>query len=103
MKWPKLPTMVMGAGGPIKVRLIKRVTGEAGEPCYGTWEPSTRTIRIERCGLLQHRHKTLFHELMHATMDDAGLCHLLSPDAQETLCDCVASARMAEMRHALGG
>jgi hypothetical protein len=101
MKWPPLPRTVMGAGGPITVRLIKRVKGDAGEDCYGTWEPSTRTIRIERSCRPAHRWRIYWHEWCHSAIDDAGLCHLLTPDAQETLADCIATSRMAELRAGL--
>lgn len=101
IRWPALPTVVQGAGGPIRVRMVKRATGNDGEACWGTWEPSSRTIRLERGASLEHRHRVLFHELTHAAIDDAGLCHLLTAEAQETLCDCISSARMAELRASL--
>lgn len=98
IKWPPLPSLVQGAGGPIRVRMVKRAKGDDGEACWGTWQPSTRTIRIERGANPAHRWKTYWHEWMHSAIDDAGLCHLLSAEAQETLADAVATARMAELR-----
>lgn len=98
--WPPLPRIVGGSRGPITVRIVRRVTGEKGEACWGTWEQGRRTVRIERGARREHQWAVLFHELVHAAVDDAGLCHLLSEDAQETLCDAVATARMAELRGA---
>lgn len=101
LRYPALPKIVHGAGGPIRVRLIKRVATEEGDAAWGTWEPATRTIRLERGAKLEHKWRVLYHETMHAAIDDAGLCHLLTEEAQETLCDAVASSRMAELRASL--
>ena len=101
MKWPPIPKRIMGAGGPITVRMVKRAKGNNGEACWGTWEPSTRIIRLERGCNPAHKYRTLYHELMHATIDDAGLCHLLTAEGQETLCDAAATSRVEELRGSL--
>jgi hypothetical protein len=102
VKWPSLPTVTHGAGGPIRVRLVKRERDDNGKPCWGTWEPSTRTVRLERGAPPEHRWRVYYHECGHAMLDDAGLCHLLSEEGQEAFCDAYASSRMAELRGALG-
>ncbi len=95
-KLPPLPRSVRGAGGVIKVRLVKLPKCEDGADAWGTWEPSTRTIEIERCALLAHQFRVMYHELMHATLSDAGIVNMLSDEAQELLCDAVATSRFAE-------
>lgn len=101
MRWPQIPKRLRGAGGPIRVRLIKRCKGDAGA-AWGTWEAGTRTVRLERGALPQHRWRVLFHELTHAALDDAGVGHLLSAEATEAICDAMATARLQEMRGMLG-
>lgn len=97
MKWPPLPRRLKGAGGPITVRLVKRVRVE-GESCWGSWEPSTRTVRLEKGAPIEHQWRTLHHEWMHAVLHDSGIQELLSEEGQEALCQAIACARIAEMR-----
>lgn len=100
IRWPQIPKRVMGAGGPITVRLAKIAALEDGESCWGTWHDETRTVTICRRAPITHQWRTLFHELVHAALHDAGVRHLLTDDAEETLCECISTARMAEMREA---
>lgn len=102
MKWPPLPKVIHGTGGPIAVRQIKHVRSDDNEACYGTWEAGTRIIRIERGAPIAHRWRTLYHELAHATLDDSGLANLFTHDGNEALCDAIANARIQEMRGTLG-
>ena len=101
MRYPPIPPVLHGAGGPIAVKLVDRPRVD-GEPCWGSWDDGTRTISLERRAKPAHRWRVLFHELVHAAIDDAGLCHLLTPDGQEALCDALSSSRMAELRASLG-
>lgn len=98
MIWPPLPKRLHGTGGPIKVKLVKRSQDEDGDDAWGTWEPSTRTIEIERGAPLEHQYRTLYHEWMHSVLADAGIVNMLSGEAQEMLCDAVGAARVQEMR-----
>ena len=98
VKWPKLPTVTHGAGGPIRVRLVKQPKGSDGALAWGTWEQSRRIIEIQRSAPPEHRHRIYYHECGHAMLDDAGLCHLLTSEGQEAFCDAYASSRMAELR-----
>lgn len=101
-KWPPLPTVMHGAGGPIRVRQVKRVHTDDHMAAWGTWEDGTRTIRIERGAMPQHRWRVLFHEWAHSVLDDSGVGNLFTAGGTETLCDAIATARMAEMRGTLG-
>jgi hypothetical protein len=100
-RWPPIPKRVRGAGGPIIIRTVKRCEGDTGA-AWGTWEPGTRIIRVERGAKPQHKWRVLFHELAHAAIDDAGIAHLLTADGQEAICDATATARIQEMRGELG-
>jgi len=84
------------------VRLIKVVKQDEGLLCWGTWEASTRMIRLERAAPPEHRWRVLYHEWAHAVLDDSGITNLLTPDAVEMLCDAFATARMQELRGVLG-
>ena len=103
--YPKLPKRVRGAGGWIRVISVKRpgeyhdkgFTVTHGEPCWGSWEPSTRTIRVEKGAPRAFQWRVYFHELTHAAIEDAGLHHLLADSSEETLCDALATARTQEM------
>lgn len=101
-RWPKLPTTVQGAGGPIRVRLVKVAALEDKVPCWGVWVPGLRLVKIDRAATKAHQWRVLFHELVHAALHDAGITHLLTDNAEETLADALASARVAEMLAGLG-
>lgn len=99
--WPPLPTLIRGVGGPIKVRRVRRAQVQ-GTPCWGVWDDAKRIITIDRTAKIEHQWRVLFHELMHAALHDAGIENLFDPKGIETLCDCVATARIQEMRGELG-
>ncbi len=101
ISWPAIPTKVEGAGGPITVKRVKRATSDDGQACWGTWQADRRVICLDRYASREHQHRTLFHELMHATLDDAGLAYLLTDQGNEAICDAVATSRMQELRATL--
>lgn len=91
----KIPKTVMGLGGPISIKKVKKMPKVDGKKCVGTWDRDERTIElVDRKVKLMKR--TLYHELFHAAVDDSGLGNLLSPAAEEAFCDMVAMARMVE-------
>lgn len=96
--WPPIPKTVYGAGGPIRVKIGSPVKGEKGDDAWGTWEPSTRTIELEKKATIEHQWRVLGHELMHAMLADSGLVNLLTDEMQEAICDAAGTARIAEMR-----
>lgn len=96
-RWPSLPKTVRAPGGPITVRQVKAVKSD-GQSCWGTWQPDTRVIRIERGAAPQYRWHTYFHELAHAWAHDSGLEELFTHEGIESLCQMLATARIQEMR-----
>lgn len=92
----------MGAGGPIKVKLVDSCKGERGEEAWGTWADDTRTIEICRRATLEHQWRVFGHEMAHAALADSGLVHLLNDESQEALADAFATSRVAEMRGGRG-
>jgi len=96
--YPKLPTRVMGAGGPITIKLRKsRVpTEDPNKEVWGTWDESQREIELDARGALSHQWRVYFHELTHAVLADSGLENLFTDQIVEALCDANATARMRE-------
>lgn len=92
---PALPTTVMGLGGPITVDVADKLTDEDGAHCWGLWLATTRVVRIEKQDR-RHMWATLYHELVHAALDDSGLSNLLTEPQQEGICDAIATARVRE-------
>lgn len=101
--WPALPSVVYGAGGSIAVVEVEQPRGDDGTVASGTWALETRTIEIERGAPQNHKWRTLFHEIMHATLADTGLDNLLNDESQEALCCAVGTARLVEMAGQLTG
>ncbi len=96
VSWPKLPRIIQGAGGPIRVVFARVVKSEDGKPAWGTWEGATRMVRIVQNQPRHHQWRILFHELTHAAIEDAGLDELFSEEGNEALCKALASARVSE-------
>lgn len=99
--WPPVPSLIRGAGGTIKVRRVKKARVE-GTECWGVWDDAKRIITIDKTAAPEHQWRVLFHELTHAALHDAGIENLFDPQGVETLCDCIATARIQEMRGNLG-
>lgn len=97
VKYPPLPASFMAPGGVVAIVVKPAGTVRTEkDDAWGTWEPHTRTVEIDGGAPLRHQWRTLFHEMAHAALDDAGACHLFTDDQQETICDALATARMRE-------
>jgi hypothetical protein len=91
---PEIPDEVHTSVGPITVvwesGLVER------ERCVGKFEWRSRTITLDE-GLAPHSAwATLYHELTHAWLMDAGLV-TMDHEMEERVCDIVAAARVAEL------
>jgi hypothetical protein len=85
-QWPRLPKVVQGIGGPIRVLRPVRLVDDD----WGGWSPEERVIRIRATLSREVAWHTLLHELTHAMVDDSSLP---IPEALvETLCDLNAGA-----------
>lgn len=81
------------------VTIVGKPAGKVRTPeheAWGTWEPHTRTVEIDTSAPMAHQWRTLFHELAHVALDDAGLSHGMHDDLVEAVCDAIATARMRE-------
>lgn len=104
-KWPPIPRSVMGSGGPITVKLVDAIEGDAGKPAvgdnsvtFGIWEGHKRLIRIVKTLDRAFQWSVLFHELVHAALFDSGMTNLMTHENEEALCDLISTSRIAEMR-----
>lgn len=107
-RWPPLPAVVYGAGGPITVALVDAIEPDAGKPAgdnsvtWGIWEGHKRLIRIAKTVDRAFQWSVLYHEMTHAALFDAGVTNLLPAEQEECLADCISTARVAEMRGRMG-
>jgi hypothetical protein len=91
----KVPKKLTGLGGEITVSVESRLKVK-GEKVHGYWNPRTRAIKLSRGNTAYEMEHTLYHEQMHAALDDSGQWNLLTKEGAEALCDLVATMRMRE-------
>ena len=97
MKYPDLPTKIMGMAGPITIRMrTARATIREDKDTWGTWDESTRMIDVDAGATKAHQWRILYHELAHSMLADSGIENMFADNIIETICDAVASARMRE-------
>ena len=99
MTLPPIPDSVPSQLGPIPVTFVAELEARDEELCFGLWDTLTRTIKI-RDGLpINVQWQVLIHEQVHQILFDAGV--KLDEALEEIVCDCLASARVAEMLAAI--
>jgi hypothetical protein len=96
VKYPALPTTVEAPGGTITVILKPTLRHPDGTECWGMFDLANRTIEIATAAPKRHQWRTLYHEWCHAALDDSGISQGMTEAMQETLCECIATARMRE-------
>lgn len=96
MTLPPLPRVVWSPHGDIRVTRPRTLSGDADETVYGEWHQVTRTVRVVARLRRDAAWPVLFHELVHADLDDYGVT--LPHDDVERVCDALALARMAWFR-----
>lgn len=88
----KIPAQVWSQLGPIEVRLVKvpNVDGKEDLDAYGRWDGGKRDIEVgEAC--VSSQMQTLFHEMIHIALWDAGAHNAFTDDAKEVICDAVGT------------
>lgn len=96
-RFPRIPKRLNAPGGVVLVVLKPAGRVRTGESeCWGTWEPHTRTVEIDKSAPIAHQWRTLFHELAHVALDDAGLSNGMPDELVEAVCDAMATHRMRE-------
>lgn len=96
-RYPPIPRLLEAPGGAVTVVLKPAgKVGTGGAECWGTWEPHTRTVELDKSAPPAHQWRVLFHELAHVALDDAGLSNGMNDELVEAVCDAIASQRMRE-------
>ncbi len=96
IRYPRLPKELEGPGGTLTIVLKKDGIRHENTECWGLYEPETRTISLDARAKPRQRWQTLYHELVHAAIIDAGLSNGLADSMHEAICDAIATARMRE-------
>jgi Zn-dependent peptidase ImmA (M78 family) len=99
--WPSLPRRVEIAGGWIRISRPKLI--DAGKN-NADWDDVKRVIRVQRSLTNSAAWKYLFHELVHAWLDDSRMFISISPldEAQEeAICEIISSGLHFRMRREL--
>ena len=93
-RYPPLPKLVQGAGGPIEVAVVAKVSVEAGEDedVLGCFKPTVRRIEVLKELRGDQRWLVFYHELVHAALWDSGVGNAVSMQVQEMICDGVSTA-----------
>ena len=98
-----LPDSLFLPAGVVRVLLVDSIgTPEPNRMILGRFNALTRTVYISKqIESPQQRLKTLHHEVCHIVLIDSGIQNILytvlDPQMIETLCDALATARMAEL------
>ena len=102
---PPLPPCVDTVLGPVPVVIVPKLRAKRKEggkvQLFGRYRALARTIEISAEATPVMQWQTLFHELAHAVLSDAGLHNAFTDEQQEIICDVVATARVAEILAAL--
>ena len=88
----KLPSRVWSQLGDVPVKLEAGMIECANkdEAAYGKWNAVQRFITIDPSACDATQIATLFHEMVHLALWDAGV-KFAHEDAEETICDAIGS------------
>lgn len=88
----KIPAFVWSQLGQIPVQLKPLpATDPKDDADFGGWEPVKRTIEVNSDLCDASKVSTLFHEMTHVALWDAGAHNIITADQQEVICDAVGS------------
>lgn len=95
VRYPPLPASLEAAGGTVTIELVDAIRHE-GTECWGLYDHARRHVAIDRTATRAHQWRTLFHEMAHVAILDAGLDNGIEDRLHEALCDAWATSRMRE-------
>lgn len=87
---PRIPRLVYGPAGPIRVIRKFNLVADDGDVCDGMWVPDKRTIYIDRALAHETAYRIYLHELYHAYLDDSNID--LPEKLLERIVDALATA-----------
>lgn len=83
----KLPKTVYSQLGPVPVVLTEGMIKTPELLAFGVWDEVQRQIKIDPAACDPAQLSTLFHEMLHIAMTDAGLNNTFTEQQAETVCD----------------
>jgi Zn-dependent peptidase ImmA (M78 family) len=84
----RLPKAIFSQLGPVPVVATKGMLEAASEErAFGRWDEINRKVEIDPSAIDAVQLATLFHEMMHVAMTDAGAVHHFTDQQQEIICD----------------
>ena len=90
----KLPSKVWSQLGAVPVTLAANLRQDDAKPdslAYGLWDEDQRAISVDPTACTATQIKTLFHEMCHIALNDAGVHNTLSDSGVELVCDVIGS------------
>ena len=87
----KLPRNVYSQLGPVPVVMTEGMVKDPNLPSFGMWDEVTRVIKIDPSAHEAAQLSTLFHEMVHVALTDAGANNSMSEQQAETVCDVVGA------------
>lgn len=97
MKLPRIPQSVHTSIGRVPVELVPNLKDQQGDDCLGTWNFGDRKIRLRPEQAPVTAWQTFFHEKVHMWLSDSGVSETLTVKQEESICDALSTALLAEM------
>jgi len=98
MTLPPIPDAVPSPLGPVPVVFVETLSEASDDfETFGLWDMLNRVIKIREGLPIAVQWQTLYHEMTHVAIWDAGLHNVLTEDCIEILCDVLGCARVMEL------
>ena len=95
VRLPPIPSHLFSPMGDVPILVIDAKEMEKG--IAGTWVPRQRAIALASDQSGVSAWQVLRHEWVHMILDDSGVAATLTAKQQESICDAIGSALVAEM------
>jgi hypothetical protein len=89
--YPKLPGWLYSQLGPVKVESCDLNEHPSDEILMGQYLLEFREIQVDQNLCEEQEWQTLFHEMVHMVVLDAGLDTILKDSHQEAICDAIGT------------
>lgn len=86
----KLPSHVYSQLGPVPVVAVAGLLLK-DDPVFGHWDPVKRQVEVDPSACDAARVATLYHEVVHLALGDAGAADAFNQDQQEVICNAVGT------------
>lgn len=93
-RYPPIPPQFDAPSGVITVELSDTLENAPNETTMGQYDYLTRVISLRKSMPRRQQWYTLYHEMTHLWLHESGLSNALPDDAEEAICDAVATGMM---------